>query len=261
MKMRTFVTAAACAALMIGTSMGVYAQENGQTQLSLPVENIVEGDVPSDLDYQFILTGEDGAPMPADTNDAGSAVLTVKGAGSGTFGAITYTEPENYIYTISEQMDPADHYTFDETTYTVKVRVFSDENGQLTTAVSADNGDGDKADAIQFVNKYEAPSSHHHHHGGGSESTPEAAVPSSSTNAVVTESAVPVLESGGEGSGAEGASKPDESGVISANRGLGANKGVRTGDNSQMLLYGGILVAAAVLIIVWVVVKKRKKNQ
>ena len=132
MKMRTFVTAAACAALMIGTSMGVYAQENGQTQLSLPVDNVVEGDVPSDLDYQFILTGENGAPMPADTNDAGDAVLTIKGAGSGNFGAITYTEPENYTYTISEQMDPADHYTFDGTTYTVKVRVFSDENGQLT---------------------------------------------------------------------------------------------------------------------------------
>ena len=259
MKMRTFVTAAACAALMIGTSMGVYAQENGQTQLSLPVDNVVEGDVPSDLDYQFILTGENGAPMPADTNDAGDAVLTIKGAGSGNFGAITYTEPENYTYTISEQMDPADHYTFDGTTYTVKVRVFSDENGQLTTAVSADNGDGSKADAIQFVNKYEAPRSHHRHHGGGSESTPEAAVPSQAVSVVET---VPVaVASGEEGSGVVGASKPDESGVISANRGLGANKGVRTGDNSQMLLYGGIVVAAAVLIIIWVVVKKRKNRE
>lgn len=86
------------------------------------------------------------APMPADT--------TVKNTATGAFqfGAITYTKLGTYKYEITEKKLGKTGYTYDETVYTVTVKVTDEGNGQLVASV---DGVGTAQNpTVKFVNKY-----------------------------------------------------------------------------------------------------------
>lgn len=132
--------------------------------------------------FAFVLTAEDGAPMPEGAQD-GVAVMYVtapEGTTDGTaipfeFGDITYTRPGTYTYTIHE-VGADDGYdvsilggvSVSKATYRVTVEVTDDDHdGRLTVAstmemmaddAGAEIGENDRGEAVgtaSFRNTYE----------------------------------------------------------------------------------------------------------
>ena len=103
--------------------------------------------------FEFIMTANDNAPMP----DGSSAVktITVTGAGEADFGAVTYTRPGIYTYTVTELNSGADGWAYDTTVYTYTVEI-EEQSGAMTvksrTLVKADT----PVDIAEFVNRYDA---------------------------------------------------------------------------------------------------------
>ena len=69
------------------------------------------------------------------------------------FGAIGYTKPGDYLYTVSEVKGDAEGVTYDETEYAVTVHVTDDGEGSL----QADLQYADGAEGIVFRNTYVKP--------------------------------------------------------------------------------------------------------
>lgn len=132
--------------------------------------------------FAFVLTAEDGAPMPEDAQD-GSAVMYVtapEGTPEGTripfnFGDITYTRPGTYVYTITEAGADGGYdvgilggVTVSKATYRVTVEVTDEaHDGALTVtatmerltddagAAVGENDHGEAVDLASFRNVYE----------------------------------------------------------------------------------------------------------
>ena len=131
-----------------------YDVEDGKA--TIPVEKTLK--VPTGLNgpktdvvdaYSFTIANVDGAPMPAGSN---VIRLPLKG-GSGSFGEITFTEPGEYKYTITESCS-LDYIENDpELVRNVTVIVTDDGEGQLVTDVQV--GD-EKADKASYTNTYTA---------------------------------------------------------------------------------------------------------
>ena len=133
--------------------------------VSIPVEVRTEGeDVPIDSRYIIVWEAADSS-TPAPLN--GRAEF--KGTGSIYLGPVTFTSPGDYRYTIRQEAAGQENFTYDNTVYTVTVRVLNDENGGLRSEIWAirDNAQN-KADQIVFVNQYDKPSSNTDT-GGGSD--------------------------------------------------------------------------------------------
>ena len=133
--------------------------------------------------FAFVLTAEDGAPMPDGAQD-GVAVMCVtapEGTTAGTeipfnFGDITYTRPGTYVYAITEAGADSGYdvgilpgVTVSKATYHVTVKVTDDEahDGALTVAATmertaddagnkvGENDHGEAVDLASFRNTYE----------------------------------------------------------------------------------------------------------
>lgn len=96
--------------------------------------------------FNFELSAKDGAPLPATTNAVNDARGTV------AFGAIVYTKPGTYIYTVKESADASLPYTYDTQVKTVTVNVVDNPaTGKLEATVSYPDG-------TTFTNTYTATS-------------------------------------------------------------------------------------------------------
>lgn len=105
--------------------------------------------------YTFTLAATDGAPMPA----SGGEIVSNPAATGGTasFGAITFTEPGEYAYTITES-GSVDGVTNDATaTKTVTVTVTDDAHGHLSATIKgADSTAAEPKSSTTFTNTYDA---------------------------------------------------------------------------------------------------------
>lgn len=136
----------------------------------------------SEDSFAFVLTAEDGAPMPEGAQD-GSAVMYVtapEGTPEGTeipfnFGNITYTRPGTYVYTITEAGADSGYdvgilggVTVSRATCHVTVEVTDKEHNGVLTVVSTmermvddagdaagENDHGKVVDLARFRNVYE----------------------------------------------------------------------------------------------------------
>ena len=122
------------------------------------VEKQIDGDTPEIAEeFHFVLSANDGAPMPEGSSD-GNKTVTISGAGHVKFGNITYTNPGTYTYTIAEATGSAKGYGYDSSVYTLTVVV--ERQGDKLVVKSADyvrNGDSTVYDKALFVNTYEEP--------------------------------------------------------------------------------------------------------
>ena len=106
------------------------------------------------------------APLPIET------VKTRTGAGTITFGPVTYGEVGTYQYRISQDTDSAERFNYDRTAYLVDVQVIRRGDGTLTAEVVAKReGKQEKSDAIRFDNRYDAPKNQSSGGSGGHRST------------------------------------------------------------------------------------------
>ena len=113
----------------------------------LEIEKQIEGTAPAEAEtYSFIITGGEGAPLPAETT------LTITGAGKASFGGWTYTKAGVYSYTVSEVKGSASNCTYDPSVYTVTDTV-TDKGGVLVMARKV-TVNGAEVKDITFVNTY-----------------------------------------------------------------------------------------------------------
>ena len=101
-------------------------------EATLPVEVREEGsDIPQGTEYTVRIKALDDAPMPEKDS------VTMTGEGKAELGPITYTVPEDYCYEVWQEADDRDHFTFDDTVYTVTVRVTNTQEGGLEAQIWA----------------------------------------------------------------------------------------------------------------------------
>ncbi|MCC8128250.1 MAG: hypothetical protein LIO92_12810 [Clostridiales bacterium] len=120
---------------------------------------------------QVILEAVDAdSPMPEGSTD-GAYSVTISGEGSATLGAITYTTPGIYNYTVHQAAGSNSRGTYDSTVYQVKVQITNDKSGNLiASVVSHVDGMDEKPADIAFTNSYTRSSGGGSSHSGGSSS-------------------------------------------------------------------------------------------
>lgn len=125
--------------------------------VSVPVQTEVTGETderraPSS-EFTVVLEAEaKGVPMPEITS------LTMKNNDRAQFGPITYTVPGDYVYRVYQKPGTAKNFTYDQSVYTVTVRVVNTEDGGIAAEIWAiRDGGQNKVDEILFTNQWSAP--------------------------------------------------------------------------------------------------------
>jgi pilin isopeptide linkage protein len=119
----------------------------------IPIEKAVTGETPAqNTQFRFILTALDGAPMPNQLT-VDNVQLTITGAGTASFGKITYTTAGTYTYTITEQNTSAEGYTYDKSVYTHAV-IIAEKNGAMVIKSRTLTKNGAAAKKALFTNEY-----------------------------------------------------------------------------------------------------------
>lgn len=113
------------------------------------VTKALAGQTPAaDETFAFAIAAEGAAPLPS------AAATTVTGAGTASFGTISYDAAGTYVYHITETSADTVGWTYDPSIYDLTVTV-TDNAGTLQ-ATGVVTKDGKAADAILFTNTYQA---------------------------------------------------------------------------------------------------------
>ena len=127
---------------------------------SISVEKIIVGDTPSvDAEFQFVLTGLNGAPMPNDVS-GNTATITITGEGIGEFGDITFRRPGTFVYTLHEVNTGQSGFTYDTATWTITFVLAINDDGELyvQSKTYARNGITVDGEIATFTNQFETDS-------------------------------------------------------------------------------------------------------
>ena len=122
------------------------------TKASFGLTKVLEGRAWTDADaFEFGLTSENGAPMPATTTAiVRKADLDAQGKAAIDFGAIEYTEPGTYVYKVSEKHagTTIDGIAYSGNVAEITVTVKPNKKGELSADVKATSGE------TEFKNAY-----------------------------------------------------------------------------------------------------------
>ncbi len=122
-----------------------YAAE--KISVAIGGKKILDGRDIRENEFTFVLTDKDGKEYTAKNNANGGF----------EFEAIEYTEIGEYVYTVKEDAtEKAENITYDESVFTVTVKVTDNGEGKLVAEILYADGE-EKADSIEFVNKYTEP--------------------------------------------------------------------------------------------------------
>jgi len=119
-------------------------------------KNIVGDTPPTNSEFQFVLTGLDGAPMPLDAS-GNTTTITIKGEGIGEFSDITFRTPGTFVYTVHELNTEQEGFTYDTAIWTVTFVVAINNENELymqSAAYAKNDIIADEAIAT-FTNKFE----------------------------------------------------------------------------------------------------------
>jgi pilin isopeptide linkage protein/uncharacterized repeat protein (TIGR02543 family) len=122
--------------------------------IDLPVQKLLGGDTPdTTATFTFALKADNPKfPMPSGSSN-GVKMMNITGAGSGEFGNIAYYQPGTYTYTCYEVNNNTAGYTYDTSTFTMKV-VVVDAGDRLLATRAIVRSDGNAADGFAFGNWY-----------------------------------------------------------------------------------------------------------
>ena len=127
------------------------------TEAGFGLTKVLEGRDWTDTDtFEFGLTSENGAPMPAATTAAATKKnLDDKGKAVIDFGTIKYTEPGTYVYRVSEKNagTTVDGIAYSKNVAEITVTVTPNKKGELSAAVKVT---WSEADETEFKNVYTA---------------------------------------------------------------------------------------------------------
>ena len=151
------------ATLYLAKEDGIYKQEEAlfadtytmptPVTVDPPVRKVVDGSPLVAGTFTFRLAADDAAdPMP-DGSAGGVRTFSCVGAGQAEAGTITFTEPGDYGYTVSEVDGGASGYSYDKTVYTMEVRV-TEADGRLWQTTRYARDDGTTVPAMGFTNTF-----------------------------------------------------------------------------------------------------------
>ena len=123
------------------------------TKASFGLTKVLEGREWTKEDkFEFGLTSENGAPMPASTTAIVRKADLDQGKAAIDFGAIEYTEPGTYVYKVSEKHagTTIDGIAYSGNVAEITVTVTPDKKGELSAAVKVTSGE------TEFKNIYAA---------------------------------------------------------------------------------------------------------
>ena len=120
------------------------------------VKKTVRGNAPSDETFTFNIKASadnpDGAVLPTDTT------ATVKGAGSTSFGNITFSKVGTYKFEIRETAGESLGCTYDDSVWTLTVKVENVDSALAVTSHTYTKADGTtSSDNAEFENIYISP--------------------------------------------------------------------------------------------------------
>ena len=226
-------------------------------KLDPPVRKLITdqhgNSITSDDKFEFVMTPSADAPMPEGTA-AGTPKTVTAGAGGVEFGEISYTTADaSYVYTFTEKAGSNSGWTYDNSVYTMTVKVSRNADDELE-AQKTITKDGAEVSTVEFKNIYRKSSS-----GGGGGSSSGGGPggnPSTDPNGPTGK---PTVEPEGGVGRVLGAVR-DKLADTPVGRVLGASRRAKTGDESNMRTYGVVFCGAVVLLGAWGVMKKKKKD-
>ena len=123
----------------------------------LPVSVELNGD----HDEQFHVTIElaegmdETAPLPDEAADG----LLIAGDASDSFSNFHFTKPGDYVYVVKQEIGNTAYMSYDNTVYTVTIRVTNADNGGLQHEIWAttDDDPNTKVQELAFLNTYAPP--------------------------------------------------------------------------------------------------------
>ncbi len=123
----------------------------------LPVSVELNGD----HDEQFHVTIElaegmdETAPLPDEAADG----LLIAGDASDSFSNFHFTKPGDYVYVVKQEIGNTAYMSYDNTVYTVTIRVPNADNGGLQHEIWAttDDDPDTKVQELRFLNTYAPP--------------------------------------------------------------------------------------------------------
>ena len=123
----------------------------------LPVSVELNGD----HDEQFHVTIElsegmdETTPLPDEAADG----LLIAGDASDAFSNFHFTEPGDYVYVVRQEIGNTAYMSYDNTVYTVTIRVTNADNGGLQHEIWAttDDDPNTKVQELSFLNTYAPP--------------------------------------------------------------------------------------------------------
>lgn len=122
------------------------------TQITLPnIEKKVIGEDAPLAKFEFWLRGENNAPMP-DGAVGDTKIVALDRTGVVCLGNITFTKAGEYRYTLTEVNGGLEHWTYDQSVYTLVVNVYETEGGLVAEQTILK--DGNWIDRILFQNTY-----------------------------------------------------------------------------------------------------------
>ena len=119
--------------------------------------------------------------MPEAAGGESSMTLDITGSGTKEFGKITYTEPGEYSYTVTELAGDNPRCEYDGSVYRVTAIVTEDPETYMLSVETVYEKDGEEVDTavFKFVNTYEKvtpPPTPHHGPDTGDTNSPFAAL-------------------------------------------------------------------------------------
>ena len=121
------------------------------TKASFGLTKVLEGRAWTDTDtFEFGLTSESGAPMPAARTATVRKADLDQGKAAIDFGTIEYTEPGTYVYKVSEKHagTTIDGIAYSKNVAEITVTVTPDKKGELSAGVKVTSGE------TEFKNVY-----------------------------------------------------------------------------------------------------------
>lgn len=130
------------------------------TEKVLQVEKTLKGDdIPKDKAFEFVLKADsdnpEGAILPENTKTSVVFTPESKDVQQATFDSIQFTKAGEYHFTIREVGEDGSGYTYDETVWTVTIKV-TDHKGQLQVdSVQYENEESRNIAQAEFTNTYD----------------------------------------------------------------------------------------------------------
>ena len=123
------------AALLMMPVRAHAAEASYECYAELPVSVALNGD--NDEQFHVMIEPAEGmgdaVPMPEEAVDG----LMIAGDASDTFSNFHFTEPGDYVYVVKQEIGSTAYMSYDNTVYTVTIRVTNADNGGLQSEIWA----------------------------------------------------------------------------------------------------------------------------